>query len=240
VVAGYLGRKSGRGFYVYGPDATKLSARTEAPQPRPARILIAGEQVMTTALRDRLVAAGCAVAPGSADPAVAPGYLVVDDTLLVPCDGRTATAIAAAAGRPNVVVFDLAFDYATCTRLAIARADCCSESGSASAVGALQAAGIAVSRIDDVAGLPVMRTLAMLANEAADAVTQGIASAGDVDLAMEKGVNYPRGPFAWSDAVGPAHVCAVLRNMAAHYGEERYRVSPLLARRCASRARIAE
>ena len=44
----------------------------------------------------------------------------------------------------------------------------------------------------------------MLANEAADAVTQGIGTAADVDLALQKGVNYPRGPLAWADALGVA------------------------------------
>ena len=64
----------------------------------------------------------------------------------------------------------------------------------------------------------------MLANEAADAVTMGVASAGDVDTAMCKGVNYPRGPLAWAEAIGIARVQTVLRNLAAHYGEDRYRV----------------
>src|SRR4029450_10019403 len=113
--------------------------------------------------------------------------------LVVPSDGRTASAIAAASGIPNVVVVDLAHDYGTCSRLAVACADSCSDEAAAAAVGALQAAGIAVSRIDDVAGLVVMRTVAMLANEAADAVTAGIRSARDVDVAMRNGVNYPRG-----------------------------------------------
>ena len=97
-------------------------------------------------------------------------------------------------------------DYGRCTRLAIAAADGCGDAAPEAVVGALQAAGIAVSRIDDVAGLVVMRTVAMLANEAADAVTQGIASARDVDLAMRNGVNYPRGPLAWADAIGLARV----------------------------------
>ena len=76
-----------------------------------------------------------------------------------------------------------------------------------------------------------MRTVAMLANEAADAVNQGVCSAEGVDLAMQKGVNYPRGPLAWLDDVGLAHVSAVLGNLAATYGEDRYRVSPLLRRK---------
>ena len=56
-----------------------------------------------------------------------------------------------------------------------------------------------------------MRTVAMLANEAADAVHAGHRVARrDVDLAMRKGVNYPRGPLAWADAIGVAHVRDVL------------------------------
>ena len=79
-----------------------------------------------------------------------------------------------------------------------------------------------------------MRTIAMLANEAADAVAQGVATARDVDTAMRKGVNYPRGPLAWADALGAAIVRDTLANLGAHYGEDRYRISPLLARRAHS------
>jgi len=80
----------------------------------------------------------------------------------------------------------------------------------------------------------------MLANEAADAVTQGIASATDVDLAMQKGVNYPRGPLAWGDELGIAFIRDTLVNLAAHYGEDRYRLSPLIARRWASEGRLLQ
>ncbi len=45
---------------------------------------------------------------------------------------------------------------------------------------------------------------------------------------MQKGVNYPRGPLAWADAIGLATIETVLRNMAETYGEDRYRVSPLI------------
>jgi 3-hydroxybutyryl-CoA dehydrogenase len=90
-----------------------------------------------------------------------------------------------------------------------------------------------------VAGLVVMRTVAALANEAADAVTHGIATAADVDTAMQKGVNYPRGPLRWGDDVGVGRVRDVLVHLAAHYGEDRYRVSPLIARRHAAGGRLA-
>ncbi len=46
---------------------------------------------------------------------------------------------------------------------------------------------------------------------------------------MEKGVNYPLGPLAWCDRIGIDHVQDVLRHLATHYGEDRYRASPLIA-----------
>jgi poly(A) polymerase len=83
-----------------------------------------------------------------------------------------------------------------------------------------------------------MRTVATLANEAADAVVHGVASASDVDIAMQKGVNYPRGPLQWADDLGVARIRDVLHNLALHYGEDRYRLSPLIARRHATGRRL--
>src|SRR5262249_25530733 len=100
------------------------------------------------------------------------------------------------------------------------------------------AAGFTVTRLDDVPGLAVMRTVAMLANEAADAVNQGVCSAQAADVAMQKGVNYPRGPLAWADLVGVQHIVSVLENLASRYGDDRSRGSPLLRRRQLSGASI--
>ncbi|HMC55933.1 MAG TPA: 3-hydroxyacyl-CoA dehydrogenase NAD-binding domain-containing protein [Gemmatimonadaceae bacterium] len=74
----------------------------------------------------------------------------------------------------------------------------------------------------------VDRVVAMLINEAADAVLFRIASAKDVDLAMTKGVNYPRGLLAWADEIGPAEVQRRLAALQEEYGEDRYRTSALL------------
>ena len=239
VAAGFLGRKSGRGIYGYAPDAQKPVAQGESQQAKPARIAVHGALGLAEALVARMAAAGIAVDRPAAKPAFPDGALDVGGATLALTDGRTATARALATGAPDLVLFDLATDYASCPRLALARADSCSEAAWSAAVGSIQAAGIAVSRLDDVAGLAVMRTVAMLANEAADAVTQGIASARDVDLAMQKGVNYPRGPLAWADAIGVARVHDVLAHLAAHYGEDRYRMSPLIARRWATGGSLA-
>jgi 3-hydroxybutyryl-CoA dehydrogenase len=74
------------------------------------------------------------------------------------------------------------------------------------------------------------RILAMLVNEAADAVHWRIASAGDIDLAMTKGVNYPKGLLAWGDEIGAARVLQTLEALHESYGEDRYRASPLVRR----------
>ncbi len=79
-----------------------------------------------------------------------------------------------------------------------------------------------------------MRTIAMLANEAADAVNQGVCNADAVDIAMQKGVNYPVGPLAWAEAIGLSSVQTVLQNLAKTYGEDRYRISPLIQRKVAA------
>jgi 3-hydroxybutyryl-CoA dehydrogenase len=74
------------------------------------------------------------------------------------------------------------------------------------------------------------RILAMLINEAVDAVFMQVASAADVDLAMTKGVNYPKGLLAWANELGLSRVEGWLERLQAEYGEDRYRPSPLLKR----------
>jgi len=77
------------------------------------------------------------------------------------------------------------------------------------------------------------RVLAMLINEAADAVQLRVASPKDIDLAMTKGMNYPKGLLAWADEIGIATVFQRLVALQEEYGEDRYRPSPLLKRMAA-------
>ena len=74
------------------------------------------------------------------------------------------------------------------------------------------------------------RILVMLINEAADALHHGIATREDIDLAMTKGVNYPKGLLKWADEMGIAKCLSTLERLQAEYGEDRYRPSPLLRR----------
>ena len=73
-----------------------------------------------------------------------------------------------------------------------------------------------------------MRILCMLINEAADALYFGIASREDIDLAMTKGVNYPKGLLKWCDEIGGDKILAELTELKVEYSEERYRPSVLL------------
>lgn len=76
----------------------------------------------------------------------------------------------------------------------------------------------------------VDRILAMLINEAYDALFLHIASREDIDLAMTKGVNYPKGLLAWSEEIGLKTVLNRLEDLFQEYGEDRYRPNPLLKR----------
>lgn len=86
-------------------------------------------------------------------------------------------------------------------------------------------------RRDESLGFSILnRVLAMLINEAAEALALGVASKADLELAMTTGVNYPRGLLAWADELGLLQVLATLDALYAEYHEDRYRASPLLRR----------
>jgi len=76
----------------------------------------------------------------------------------------------------------------------------------------------------------VERILMMLINEAVDALFLNIASKEDIDLAMTKGVNYPKGLLKWADEYGLEKVLKQLEQFHFEYGEDRYRPSVLLRR----------
>jgi len=74
------------------------------------------------------------------------------------------------------------------------------------------------------------RVIVMLINEAADTLFLNIASAKDIDNAMTKGVNYPKGLLAWADELGINWCVEKLDELYNEYHEDRYRCSPILRR----------
>jgi len=94
-------------------------------------------------------------------------------------------------------------------------------------------------RTDQALGEAIVeRILAMLVNEAADAVLLRVATPADIDLAMTKGVNYPKGLLAWADELGAQRVLDRLTALQDEYGEDRYRPSALLRRMARQGARF--
>lgn len=80
----------------------------------------------------------------------------------------------------------------------------------------------------ELGNLIFKRILVMLINEAADTLYLNIASAADIDLAMTKGVNYPKGLLKWADELGIENVVNELNALKDFYEEDRYRISPIL------------
>ncbi|MBK9401112.1 MAG: 3-hydroxybutyryl-CoA dehydrogenase [Bacteroidetes bacterium] len=82
---------------------------------------------------------------------------------------------------------------------------------------------------DEVLGNVIfIRVLSMLINEAVDALYLGVATKEELDLAMTKGVNYPKGLLKWADEIGLNTVLDHLNHLNQEYGEDRYRPSVLL------------
>ena len=90
--------------------------------------------------------------------------------------------------------------------------------------------GFLTEWVEDAPGLVLGRIVAQLVNEAAFAIGEGVGSADDVDTGLTLGLSHPRGPVAWSEAVGLDHVLAVLDGLWHERREERYRAAPLLRR----------
>jgi len=86
------------------------------------------------------------------------------------------------------------------------------------------------SRDEELGKKILHRILAMLINEASDAVFMNVATIEDVDLAMTNGVNYPKGLLKWADELGINVVLDWMYELQSEYREDRYRPNPLLKR----------
>ncbi|MEP6462716.1 MAG: 3-hydroxyacyl-CoA dehydrogenase [Frankiaceae bacterium] len=233
VEAGWLGRKSGRGFYSDGPEAVPPTAVALAACRPPAEVVARGATPELRVLLDR------SGVPARAGDGVDGLVQLPGGALLARCDGRTATELARRHGAPTVVI-DRTLDDLTATTVAIAVSDGAPTVAAQEAAGLLQSAGLRAFQVDDVPGLVLTRTVAMLVNLAVDALHQGVASAADIDLAMRLGANHPMGPLEWGDRWGAASVLSILDHLQDAYRDPRYRPSPLLRRRVDSNILLSE
>jgi 3-hydroxybutyryl-CoA dehydrogenase len=109
-----------------------------------------------------------------------------------------------------------------------------SDSRATEVEGYFRAAGKHVEWVGEAPGLVLGRILAQIVNEAHFTVAQGVAGEDDCNTAMRLGFNWPQGPFEWGEAIGLPQAVAILDELHALLGEERYRVAPLLRARAAS------
>lgn len=217
VDGGRLGRKVGKGFYVGTPG------RTEPPPPpsQAPALVLCGRHPALTVMAQRLPGVAWEAEVGWAGLRVNGGALD-----LVLTDGRCAAEWAVHHANPLGVL-----DWAqpgTGHTLAVAFAPQVPPGVRQLAADALAVGGWQAQPLRDTPGLVVARTLAMLVNEAADAVWQGVCTEAAADTAMKLGVNYPAGPFEWLAQLGAPSLVSLLDRLWAHTRSERYRVSPLL------------
>ena len=225
VDGGRLGRKVGRGFYVGTPEA---SAPVAPPQHDLPSVSLQGQGGVVEALAGWLTHKGLTYEreTDSSWAGLRIGGMEVHLSL-----GRSAAQLAFERQQPELAVMDWPLAPERMDALALAFAPRSSAAAQAAVAEVWRALGWEPLVLRDVPGVAVARTIAMLINEGADAVWQGVCEAEAADQAMKLGVNYPAGPFEWLALLGAAPVVALLDGLFEAYRSERYRVSPLLRQR---------
>ena len=217
VDAGWLGRKTGRGFYDHAADADG-----QRPAPRPAELPEPVGGVVRVGpdspLRPLLTRTAARLDDA---PALEAWAQLPSGALLGRTDGELAVEAAARLGR-DVVLLDLALDLATTSRVG---ATASSDDLLPELAALLAGAQVALTPLPDTPGLLLARTVALLVDEAVDLASRQRMPASVLDDAVQLGLNYPVGPLEWGDRVGPAELVRLLDTLEQHLPGGRFRVS---------------
>lgn len=207
--SGKLGRKSGCGVYEYNKDLPRPSFVKAGELPAMIEVAVKQEEIAPIIMTMRK--AGLEI---KTDHALPDNSIKTDGFTLAMGDGRTL------ASRSDIdILLDSARNFETSPIWAITAR---SAEAAKAAAALMQTAGKQVIAIADRPGQIVLRTFAQLANAAADAVTDAVADANDIDAAMRFGANHPEGPLVWAARTGHGRVAAVLKNIAEASGDPIY------------------
>jgi 3-hydroxybutyryl-CoA dehydrogenase len=238
VAAGRLGRKTGRGWYEY-PREHAQDAGPGTPGGGERRlVVVAGELAVAQELRALAAQAGFDVRDQDEAAGEVP-WLLIDagaDPEGPPLQGGPVALLCADGslhgldGGGGAVGFHVLPPLEGSPLAELTRGDGTAPVAAERSEAFFAALGLRTAWVGDAPGLVLGRIVAQLINEACFAVGEGVGSREDVDDGMVLGLNHPRGPFAWCDAIGAEHIIAVLDALRIELGEERYRTAPLLRR----------
>ena len=251
VQAGRFGRKAGRGYYDYSGDRHRPDDPVP-PEPDGATgvIVVAGDGRLAEDLRDAAAEAGYEVLDIEQINGDAPDILIdavtgrspleseptIDDpetlVLALCVDG----SLAELDTRGGAVGFHALPPFAESQLVEMTRSAETRGHDAERAEAFFRSLGKHVEWVGDAPGLVLGRIVCQLVNEAAFAVSEGVGSPADVDVAMRAGYNYPRGPLEWADLIEIDHVLSTLDALYEELKEERYRAAPLLRRMVAEGA----
>jgi 3-hydroxybutyryl-CoA dehydrogenase len=241
VAAGRLGRKSGRGWYEHPRDPARDPEPPAAGGGDGRLVAISGEIPVADELRALAAQVGFD-ARGQDDTAGEVPWLALDcgadpDAPLTRTRPPGPAAILCAAGSLHArdadgtaVGFHALPPLEATTLVELTRAPGTGTLACERAEAFFAALGKRTAWVADGPGLVLGRIVCQLVNEACFAVGEGVGTRADVDDGMVLGLNHPRGPFAWCEAIGVVHVLGVLDALRIELGEERYRAAPLLRR----------
>lgn len=227
VAGGLYGRKSQAGFYAYADGQKQHVIESAAPEvKRPAKIWVSPVHTLGHARAVELLK--------RLGAKIQAGHVPDVDSLIVvtPFGEDVSTAVSnQKLDAARTVGLDTLHDFETSRRRTLMVSPATHPEYRELAHAIFGVDHVRVSVVQDSAGFVAQRIVAMIVNVACDIAQQNIATPQDIDLAVNLGLGYPKGPLGMGDALGAENILEILRNMQSVTGDPRYRPSLWLQRR---------